>query len=570
MGLSTTTALANGVDIQRGAETDANDKTYVQLAIETQRATILQPGSSGDGDILGVWIFNGIKYCFRNATDGLSAVMYKSTSNGWEVVNLGREIAFTSGGTTQIVVGNTITGTTSGAFAVITEVVLTSGTWGAGDAAGYFYFDSQTGTFQSENIDVGASTNLATIAGDSTAITLSPGGKYEFINYNFYGQLGSLEMYGCNGVNRGFKYNGTSFAFITTGMPTDTPTHVIAHKKHLFFSFDSSIQNSSIGDPLGWSAISGASEIATGDTVVGFTVLPDDSLGIFTRNSTYIMYGSAASGSDAWNLTQYSNESGAIEWSIQRIGKPIYLDDRGLTNLTAVQAYGNFENAVFSDKIRPLVQELKLKTNASTRIRAKNQYRIFFSNKTFLIASFDNNKFKGFTECTLDHEVNSICSEEDITTGNEVILFGAKADASGDAYVYELEKGTSFDGQSVEAFLRFAYNNIKSPENIKRYFKAVVECTAPDTFTSSMAYDFNYGEREDISNSVITNQTGGFWNISNWNEFTWGGKYLENPEMYISGSGENIGLFIFNELTYEEPHTFHGAIIHYSKRGLAR
>jgi hypothetical protein len=74
-------------------------------------------------------------------------------------------IPFSSGGTTEIAVGGTITGATSGATAVISQVLLYSGTWAGGDAAGFFVAKRQniTGTFGSENVDVGTDTNQATV-----------------------------------------------------------------------------------------------------------------------------------------------------------------------------------------------------------------------------------------------------------------------------------------------------------------------------------------------------------------------------------------------------------------------
>ena len=80
----------------------------------------------------------------------------------------GRAMPFTSGGTTEIEVGDTIVGATSGAEAPVKQVLLSSGTWAGGDAAGFILFDeiSKTGTFESENLDVGATLNLATVTVD--------------------------------------------------------------------------------------------------------------------------------------------------------------------------------------------------------------------------------------------------------------------------------------------------------------------------------------------------------------------------------------------------------------------
>ena len=87
-----------------------------------------------------------------------------------------RDLVFTSGGITEIVVGDWIVGATSSAKAEVVRVTLTTGTWAGGTAAGTFRIRSQHGTFESENLKVAAGTNDATIAANST-----PGqGVYDF------------------------------------------------------------------------------------------------------------------------------------------------------------------------------------------------------------------------------------------------------------------------------------------------------------------------------------------------------------------------------------------------------
>lgn len=92
-----------------------------------------------------------------------------ATSAGKEFyVYTERKLAFTSGGTTEIIAGMWIVGATSAAKAEVVSVTLTSGTWAGGNAAGTFIIKNQHGTFQSENIKVGAGTDDATIAANSS------------------------------------------------------------------------------------------------------------------------------------------------------------------------------------------------------------------------------------------------------------------------------------------------------------------------------------------------------------------------------------------------------------------
>lgn len=77
----------------------------------------------------------------------------------------GKTIAFTSGGTEEILPGQTLTGATSAATCVVMAVWLTSGTWAGGDAAGFLFVKSDSGTFQSENLNntTTGTSNVATI-----------------------------------------------------------------------------------------------------------------------------------------------------------------------------------------------------------------------------------------------------------------------------------------------------------------------------------------------------------------------------------------------------------------------
>lgn len=76
-------------------------------------------------------------------------------------------VAFTSGGTTEVKQGDLLTGRTSGAYGRVKQVILDSGSWAGGDAAGWFIFDapSITGAFGSEGANLnGVSADAVTIA----------------------------------------------------------------------------------------------------------------------------------------------------------------------------------------------------------------------------------------------------------------------------------------------------------------------------------------------------------------------------------------------------------------------
>ena len=97
-----------------------------------------------------------------------SAFDYR-TKIGAELINMGWSlddwyIPFTSGGTHEVLPGDTLIGATSGVTMVVFDVLVTSGTWGAGTAVGFFGITSLNGPFVAENLNEGVNLNVCTVA----------------------------------------------------------------------------------------------------------------------------------------------------------------------------------------------------------------------------------------------------------------------------------------------------------------------------------------------------------------------------------------------------------------------
>jgi len=564
MGLAATTALANGADVEGGATTDALNLSYVQAAIEHARAKI-QP-VPGSGKLRGTWSYGGKEYACRDNLLATAGAIYESSSTGWVEVDLGSTIAFTGGldaGNVGFTKGETVSGGSSSVTAIVVDVVKSSGDWTAGTAVGILYVNSVVGgSFFSETL-TGESSGITATGAANTVVAVVAGGRYEFINENFYGQLSQRGMYGVDGKNPGFMITKFGFRQIPTGMVDDTPSHVNEHKKHLFYSFKGgSVQHSPTGDPGNiWTPILGAAEIGTGDEVTGFMTLPGNVFGILNRNSSYILSGS---GAGSWVLDQHSDEAGAIEWTNQRLGSPIYFDDRGLMEFTQTQAFGDFRDASFSERIRKTLTANKGNVLSSMRVKSKNQYRLFFNTNVFVICTFEDRKVSGFTLCEYPIPVECSASTED-SAGNEILLFGSDT-----GYVYQADKGTSFDGAEVGAFIRIAFNFINKSEYNKEYLKAVFEVDSTEAVAIDFTPDFDYGESEDITQSLAVAAAGGTWDVSLWDQFVWGDQLISNPVAYLDGLGQNIGITLYSSHTYEPVHTINSTIIHYINRGRVR
>ena len=484
-------------------------------------------------------------------------------------------------GSKEISSWDEIVGASSGKTATVTSVTITSGSYAGSDAAGYISIKNNSGTWtNNEAINIkGVQHALVNGAAEPTAVTvakadgttyeqtLAPGGKYEFINYNFRGDATGITMYGVNTVDNGFSWDGTTFIKIVTGSATDTPEHVIANTKHLFYSFpNGSIQHSSIGAPNKWSVITGADELSVGDVVSGFSTEVNDVMSIFTRNETFMLYGSSSAD---WALKRFHQGTGAVPYTLQKMDQTFFLDDRGITSIFTVQAFGDFQAAVASDSIDPYIQKKKDNAILSVKVRAKNQYRLFFDDKTGIAMTYINRQNQGIMPFTLKHQISSVCSAED-SNCFEVIYGGFD-----DGYVRKIDSGTSFDGQSVPSFIRTAYHNYGSPQTKKRFRDLNLEVNADTSTDLTVQPSFDYGgtfspRTSPAASSYTVNVTADQWNEDDISNSSTGVTVVSSERIKINGIGTNMGLIIKNESIYDKPITLQGAVVNYSLRGIRR
>jgi hypothetical protein len=585
-------ATYEGSYAERGAADDDSDRAWLQFSIERARSSI--SAVPGSGNVRGVWVYNENVYAIRDNDGATAGVLYVASASGWTAVNLGATLPY-DGGTVAFVEGLVVTGGTSAATGTIRRLVLSSGTWGGSNAAGYLVLSGVSGVFQN-NEAITASTGAAVVNGTATAHTLPAGGRYEFVNHNFYGASNLYRMYGVNGVGRGFEFDGTAFIpIIVTGLTDaqDKPTHLAVHRNNLFFSYPGgSLQNSGPGDPHAWTAILGASEIGLGEDVTGMLGGTSGVLAIWGARKVSLLYGADA---DEFELRELSNDSGAAEWTVQQIDQPIYLDNRGLRSLSAAQEYGDFTRGSMTRMVEPMIRKLLnagLRSTASMRVRAKDQYRLIWADGSGLTVYLGREQPE-ILPFKLAHVPTCTCSGE--IDGREVLFFGAS-----NGFVYQADSGTSFDGGSVEAYLRLPFNHLGSPTYYKRFHKVSLESDAGPGARFSIQAEFSYGDADQPTGGTfvspgVTQQgwifdrtewgwtwpgvdqgaledqgVGGFWDESNWDEFYWSSPIEGVVEVPIRGYGKNMSVSVVSDGTYAAAHTIHGLTIHYTPRRLAR
>lgn len=556
----------------RSGQTDIDTDDIWQLAAADYYRDLIG-ALSGSGDTLGAVQFNSTKYAFRS--DGTNAVMYKSSASGWTVVTLFQYLFFDAGvgADGDLAAGVVIDGGTSSAQGTIKKVITNGGTWGT-DASGYLVVDVTTGAFQNnEAINVSAVTK-ATTDGADVDIALTVGGKFQFIQHNFYASSSTDYLYGCDGVSYAWEFDGTVLTPIFFPAPTpnpswNTPKYIAVHDTNLFLSFPGGqLAHSSLGDPLVFSALLGAADYGLGSECTGLESRAGQVLAIYTAvGRTYGLYGIAGD----FELTTLSEAFGAKDYTVETMGTVYALDDKGIVPLERVQAFGDFEAATVSRKVRSILETNKDNIVQAVVSTKRNQYRLFFNDGSALVMSDDRNlenNSQAFTTIKYP-DIPTCLSNNDDASGNEVILFG---DSSG--MVYQADIGYNFDGDAIEWAYRTPFIHAGSPHIEKGWHRLYTNIEAERVISAmTVRWELSYGSPYHAINQKVTPDIkggGGYYDVDNFDEIYYDAELFSSGGNRLAGKGTNISLLYYGNDKYTRPFTIQSLELEYFNRRAKR
>jgi len=539
----------------RAAPSTATDDT-AREALRTAIQTV-----PGNGPVRGVAMLKGEVYAWRDNAGGTACVLYKAGAAGWSAVPLGQYLPYDTGNhATPIAEGDTISNG-AGASARVLRVVISAGSFaGAPNASGRLVVDTVVGTWAAgNNIVVGGATK-AKATGAVAAHMLAPGGTYRTQVHNFYGSSDKVRLYGVDGKNPAFEFDGTMFCQLKTAMPTDTPGALCVHQNYLFLAFPGgSLQNSGVGEPGSFSPRLGATEIGTGDTITNL-VSTRDVLATYCVNSIHLLYGAMPS---QWQLKSFSRQGGAkARTAVDVGGEVLAYDDPGLSFLQAVQAYGDFAASNASEKVAPLVKAVDARFALISR--RTGCYYLFLGDKSAIVPTLIGSKVLGYGRCLYAHTFVCGVADKDLT-GAERLFVGSDS-----GMVYELERGTSFDGAVMEFILRLPYAAPGGTAQRKRFHRLQLEMAAVSPFSILVQPDYDYGTQRVETHTVNSAGAGGFWDVANWDEFVWDEGIVSKPTVYLSGVGNNVGFLVYGKSATTDSFTIVAAHVFYSIRGQDR
>jgi hypothetical protein len=558
------TTVGTVTDVLGQVADGQDDAEYRALAADDYRADIaVVPGS---GPVRGVAFFDGDVYAWRNNTGGTGLGMFKATTSGWSGVSYFATFDFDSG-SSEFFAGDTIVGHSSGATALIKAVVLQSGSWSAGNAAGYAVFTNMTGTPTTNELIYVGGTKRARYQGAYSAIAPLPNGRVQYVVANFGGGQLNKKMYFCDGVNQAYEFDGETLVPIRTGMSPDAPTRIVAHKQHLFLAFQHSLQFSSLGDPLLWDPVQGAGEIALNSPVTNLIALPGDqssgALAVYTDNETSVLYGSSEAD---FRLSNFNTGAGARAYTAQNMEQTYALAERGVMGMGTTLNFGNFLSASLTMNIRPFIQARRNLASASVVNREKGQYRLFFNDGKGVYLTILNGSYMGAMPVEFPNAV--LCTTEGGNVdGPEISYFG-----SDNGFVYALDAGTSFDGEDIPANITLVYNSTNSPRILKRFRRASVEMTGDSYAEFSFAYDLGYRTPEleqPLEDNYRNDLRPAYWDAISFDNFVFDGRDISPSEVEVVGTAENMAIRLSSVSGILKPFTINSIIVHYTmRRGL--
>ena len=580
-----------------------NEETWLLESELVRREVILVvPGS---GQTRGVWQRLADVYAIRDNVGATAGIVHKATATGWDTVpiTMAETIRFDTGVVAGglVVEGDTLTGATSGATATIHRIVLNGGSnsWD-GSGEGYYVLTGVAGgPFQDgELLESPAATTVATADGVNSTFALSVGGVYQFINHNFFGSSTSYRVYACNGVDPGFEIDENDIVSpilmpinpATRLAPTNNKPYLVEeHRNHLFFAFEGgSVQHSATGTPLIFSGFLGAAEFGMGDKLTSMNSIVGNVLVISSTRETRGLFGTTVLD---WELRIVAEQSGSLLFGSQKIDTVYSLDDLGITSVARSDQFGDFISATVSQQVQPILIEQRQRFVDSTIVRESNQYRTYFSDRSFLImfipagtqteTQVRRRTAKSPTEFGFGSYPQAVAMiyNTDDDLGKERTYF-VTSDPSNEGFVFEDQIGRNFDGANIQSYVRTAFNQVGSPSYRKRFRRADLELNPPQTLSLQFASDLTYSTSE-VSSGITTLETtdisevdifggGGFWDDVNWDEFLWDGQAISTARANLSGTGENISFLIFNDTAKAAAWVMQGITLHYDMRRLQR
>ena len=401
----------------------------------------------------------------------------------------------------------------------------------------------------------------------SAAVLLYSEGKHNFSysTYNFGYAADSFSMYWVDGVNKCRAFDGTAVTVIsnTSKTGTDAPELIATHNQMLFLTYPGGylMGNGTPGLPNDWTA---PIEYGLGHNITNLIAGVASSLIIVMDEGVQVLSGTSELDFD---MQVYSTQSGGFLRSAQRLlGTIFFVDDRGLTTMDAVDAYGDYSSNSVSQKFKNTLMSTSRKLTCTSVSRDLNQYRIHFDDGLSIYVSFEGKDQQGATFIRFPDPVHNVAMGED-KEGRAISIFSTP----GSAYIYKMDSGPSFNGAAITATLKTAFYHFGTPRSYKAFKRLTAEIRGEVNQEFLMRGNLDYSEigvAQNIWNLLATKSTvsenSSIYGSAIYGSFIWGAGAVTNRVVaYLIGIGTNIGFNMVSKEEYRAQHIIQNLIVDY-------
>tara|TARA_R110000751_G_scaffold37087_3_gene90187 strand:- start:1383 stop:3380 length:1998 start_codon:yes stop_codon:yes gene_type:complete len=390
---------------------------------------------------------------------------------------------------------------------------------------------------------------LASSPANNAAVTMlsmsmEGGVKCRFAEYNYNGTEKFVMVDGTN-----YPVAGTPTSVDRLNSSTDVlgASVVTSHNDHLFFGAGSKLVFSAPFAENDFTGGNGAGTIQFDHKITGLITFREKLI-VFTDSSIHQVSGTSLSD---FAVEEISNDLGCSEPdTIREVGGDImFLGPDGLRFLGATARIGDFNLSLASRQIQEEFTTFGADHShlVSIVIRDKSQYRIFgftegrtsATSVGYLGTQFTDQEASGFNWAQLKG-FKAYRTASAYTGTAETLLFAGE-----DGYVYKMEDGDDFDGETISAYLYTPYLSVEDPRIRKTLYKATTYYDPEGAVSGSLSFRYDF-KKPGVIQPPTSDLSGGgtfaFYGAATYGTSTFGGTPETIVETMTTGSFFNVSL----------------------------
>jgi hypothetical protein len=387
-------------------------------------------------------------------------------------------------------------------------------------------------------------------------LSATPGNKIRHTTFNYNG---TDRVCMVDGVNKPVFWTSGTQAIVQDSLaPADVQgaTRVVNFKNHLFFSKGSNLVFTAPFDETEYDTAAGAGIINVGSPIVGMIVFREQLI-VFSLSRIQRITGNT---SEDFALQPIAMNTGTFCGdTVQEVGGDImYLGPDGVRFLSATERIGDFALQRASEQIQDKVTNFfaACENYSSLIIRKKSQYRLFRYDsevsknlsRGFLATRFVDREASGTAWAEL-LGIKVYNADSKLFRDSEIVVF------CNEEGIYQLEFGSSFDGEDIEAALQTPFIPIQDPKIRKTYYKHTLYVKGDGDFTLNTNLLFDYNQvgvlqgRPIIISADQTSVT--FWGSPSavWGAFKWSEGSRQVYPGNVNGTSFTVALRFYDKST---------------------